>query len=54
MSKQYEVMLDVVLTEAHYVEADNEAEAFEMAKRASNAVAEGGDAQLFQVVEAKS
>lgn len=46
---EYRVMLDVNITETHYVEADSEDEAYEQAKRESNAVAEGGDAALFQV-----
>lgn len=53
MSKKYEVTLDVVMTETFYVEADNEAEAFELAKRESNSVAAGGDAALFQISEVK-
>lgn len=51
MSKKYEVMLDVVLLETHYVEANSEDDAYEEAVRASNAVAKGGEAKLFQVRE---
>ncbi len=53
MNKQYRVMLDIVLTETHFVEANSKEEAFQQARRESNAVADGGDAQLFEIEEIK-
>lgn len=48
---EYQVMLDVTLLETIYVEAESEQEAIEQAKRVSNFVAEGGDAQVFGVTK---
>lgn len=48
---EYKVMLDITLLETLYVEAENKEEAIEQAKRESNFVAEGGDAQVFEVTK---
>lgn len=51
MSKEYEVVLSITLTESHFVEADNPNEALEQAVSESNAVAEGGDYEVFSLEE---
>lgn len=51
MSKQYQVMLSITMTEMHYINANSKKAAIKQAMQESDAVAAGGDAEVFEIVE---